>query len=374
MTGYAYYYGEEAEQFHFFRLPKRLVRDRRFARLSSDAKILYGILLDRMTLSIKNGWLDEANRVYIIYTVKEVMEELCCSERKAILLLQELDTDKGIGLIEKKRQGLGKPSLIYVKNFNSIPEESVKEAKEKKEAGEEPGKEAQIQGEDTDSPTEPEDEKPKENHMPGAGTPPSKNPGKEPCPPKAQGESVPKLGESLTGSRTPANAKEAPQKHPRDTDKERGSPSPLSIRLAAPKASQKEHYRAVWETFAENIGYEALTQNPRLYGVHREEVEEILSIMADAYVSQKRSFPINGSEQPADLVRARLMRITQGHIQYVLEQYHKQTEEIRNPRAYILACLFNASTSISLHYHNRVQYDRYRMEGEDQTEGADTKG
>lgn len=94
-----------------------LFTEERFKKLSSDAKILFGIMLDRMSLSVKNQWIDEENRVYIIFTLENVMEVFSCSERKASYLMKELDTKSGIGLIEKKRQGLGKPNLIYVKNF-----------------------------------------------------------------------------------------------------------------------------------------------------------------------------------------------------------------------------------------------------------------
>lgn len=112
-----YYYGSDAEQFTFIRLPKMLFTEERFKKLSSDAKILFGIMLDRMSLSVKNQWIDEENRVYIILTLENVMEVFSCSERKASYLMKELDTKSGIGLIEKERQGLGKPNLIYVKNF-----------------------------------------------------------------------------------------------------------------------------------------------------------------------------------------------------------------------------------------------------------------
>lgn len=112
-----YYYGSQAEQFSFYRLPKSLIKDKQFKRVSSDAKILYGIMLDRMSLSIKNRWVDGDNRVYIIFTLEDVMSKFECSERKASYLMSELDTKSGIGLIKKKRQGLGKPNLIYLKNF-----------------------------------------------------------------------------------------------------------------------------------------------------------------------------------------------------------------------------------------------------------------
>lgn len=123
-----YYYGIEAEQFSFYRVPRLLIKDERFKGLSSDAKLLYGLMLDRMSLFMKNGWLDDENRAYIIYTVDAIMEDLGCSKPTCTKIMRELDSDNGIGLIEKKRRGLGKPDIIYVKNFASVPDE--KEEKE----------------------------------------------------------------------------------------------------------------------------------------------------------------------------------------------------------------------------------------------------
>ena len=92
------------------------------ARLPSSAKTLYGILLDRMSLSVKNGWLDEQNRVFIIFTIEDVKRALCCAGNKATKLLRELEK---FGLIERKRRGLGKPSLVYVKNFSAESSKSI---------------------------------------------------------------------------------------------------------------------------------------------------------------------------------------------------------------------------------------------------------
>ena len=111
-----YFYGQSSELFSFYRIPKLLFQDNRFQPLSTDAKTLYGILLDRMSLSARNGWLDKAGRVFIIYTVQEVQDSLGCADKKATKLLRELEE---YGLIERKRRGLGKPDLIYVKNFSS---------------------------------------------------------------------------------------------------------------------------------------------------------------------------------------------------------------------------------------------------------------
>lgn len=109
-----YFYGQSGEMFSYFRVPQILFWDIKFKDLSTDAKTLYGILLDRMGLSVKNGWLDEQGRVYIIFPVQEVMDALGCADNKATKLFRELEK---FGLIERKRRGLGKPNLIYVKNF-----------------------------------------------------------------------------------------------------------------------------------------------------------------------------------------------------------------------------------------------------------------
>lgn len=121
-----YFTGMEAEQYSFYRVPKVLFTEPCFKALSCEAKVLYGLMLDRMSLSIKNRWLDSEDRVYIIFTVEEIAELMNCGTQKAVKLVKELDSNNGIGLIEKKRLGLGKPNVIYVKNFmlREVPDQS----------------------------------------------------------------------------------------------------------------------------------------------------------------------------------------------------------------------------------------------------------
>ena len=118
-----YFYGAQAEQFSFYRVPKVLFTKEQFKQLSAEAKILYGIMLDKLNLSVKNKWGDEKGRVYIIYTIEQIMADMNCADQKATKLLDELE--KKCGLIERKRQGLGKPNLIFVKNFITGVEDSV---------------------------------------------------------------------------------------------------------------------------------------------------------------------------------------------------------------------------------------------------------
>ena len=119
-----YFYGQAGKLFSFYRIPKALFQEPRFQSLSTDAKILYGILLDRMSLSVKNEWFDKQGRVFIIFTIEDVKRALCCADNKATKLLRELEK---FGLIERKRRGQGKPCLVYVKNFSAeSSKESVK--------------------------------------------------------------------------------------------------------------------------------------------------------------------------------------------------------------------------------------------------------
>ena len=119
-----YFYGQAGKLFSFFRIPKALFQEQRFQDLSTDAKTLYGILLDRMSLSVKNEWFDKKGRVFIIFTIEDVKRTLRCADNKATKLLRELEE---FGLIERKRRGQGKPCLVYVKNFSAeSSKESVK--------------------------------------------------------------------------------------------------------------------------------------------------------------------------------------------------------------------------------------------------------
>lgn len=113
-----YFYGAQSDQFSFYRVPKVMFTDPAFQNVSAEAKILYGLFLDRMGLSARNNWVDEQGRVYIIYTIDQIMNAIGCSDKKVNRMLRELEVVAG--LIERKRQGLGKPNLIYVKNFLSV--------------------------------------------------------------------------------------------------------------------------------------------------------------------------------------------------------------------------------------------------------------
>lgn len=120
---FGYFHEEESEQFAFYRIPQVLFKDEKFAKLSTDAKVLYGLFLNRVSLSKKNHWIDEEGRVYVYYTLVSIQEDLHCASQKALKLLKELES---YGLIERVKQGLCKPDRIYVKNFILLQESPVR--------------------------------------------------------------------------------------------------------------------------------------------------------------------------------------------------------------------------------------------------------
>ena len=115
-TTFDYFYSNENENFLFLQVPLPLMIDARFKNLSDGSKLLYGLLLRRTELSRKNNWKDEQNRIYIIYTIAEMMEDLNRCEQKVLKCMNELKT---IGLVKTIRQGLTKPNIIYVMNFST---------------------------------------------------------------------------------------------------------------------------------------------------------------------------------------------------------------------------------------------------------------
>ena len=119
-----YFYGTEADQFSFYRIPKALFTDSYFKDLSSDAKILYGLMLDRMSLSIKNQWFDDKNRAYIYFSIEDIMELLNCGRNKAIKSMRELDDETGIANFMKSqnqtsRSPENKLQEVYISNPNN---------------------------------------------------------------------------------------------------------------------------------------------------------------------------------------------------------------------------------------------------------------
>mgnify|MGYP001640120810 FL=1 len=307
-----YYYGKEAETFSFFRIPKLLFTDETFRNLSSDAKVLYGILLDRMSLSMKNGWIDEENKVYIIFTIEEIAQIMCCATQKATKILQELDDKKGIGLIEKKRLGLGRPNILYVKNF--IVQSSDEEGIEKDEdfTGEE-----EIINHELLKPQL----KNYENHNSG---------------------NVKITKQELLKSQ--CNNTNINNTEYNNTEYNNTSPiSPSKKDMEKGRLCNQDEdmeVEVIRKVIKQKIEYPVLIKEEE-----KEKVDLILNLMTEV-IKNKKDIKVNQSSVNYKTVRKQLLSLKKEHIKYVLSVLGENKQKIKNLRAYLISLLYNAPVNI----------------------------
>ena len=335
-----YFRGMEAEQYSFYRVPKVLFTAECFKSLSCEAKVLYGLMLDRMSLSIKNRWFDEEDRVYIIFTVEEIAELLNCGTQKAVKLMKELDDNQGIGLIEKKRLGLGKPNVIYVKNF------ILKE----KCSPEQRGKAPENLGNTQNS----------ENHNSRIV--------------KTTNQELPesqfKNDENHTSRIVEITTQEVPNSQSNNTDINNTdfnetdfneidsiqsylSPSAGEVRPVGEDVIERmETYRALIQ---ENIDYECFLDRRE-----KEDVDELIELMVEILMMPDDSVVrIGGADKPVSVDKSRFLKLTYTHIEYVLFSLHRNTSKVANIRAYLLTTLYNSSMTMNHYYQAEVNHDLY---------------
>ena len=335
-----YFRGMEAEQYSFYRVPKVLFTAECFKSLSCEAKVLYGLMLDRMSLSIKNRWFDEEDRVYIIFTVEEIAELLNCGTQKAVKLMKELDDNQGIGLIEKKRLGLGKPNVIYVKNF------ILKE----KCSPEQRGKAPENLGNTQNS----------ENHNSRIV--------------KTTNQELPesqfKNDENHTSRIVEITTQEVPNSQSNNTDINNTdfnetdfneidsiqsylSPSAGEVRPVGEDVIERmETYRALIQ---ENIDYECFLDRRE-----KEDVDELIELMVEILMMPDDSVVrIGGADKPVSVVKSRFLKLTYSHIEYVLFSLHRNTSKVAHIRAYLLTTLYNSSMTMNHYYQAEVNHDLY---------------
>ena len=331
-----YYYGIEAEQFSFYRVPRLLIKDERFKGLSSDAKLLYGLMLDRMSMSMKNGWLDDENRAYIIYTIDNIREDLGCSKEKAVKVLAELDASKGIGLIEKIRRGLGKPDIIYVKNF-IIQDEGRKEPSNA-DVSAEVGK---TDFKRSEKPTS----RSQKNRLQEVGkTDFSRS---EKLTSRGRENQLQEVGES------DPNYTNYNQIEKNYTDMSYTNP----INQSTGKADAIDETSAYMALIRDNLDYE----HHMKYGQHgdREMYEEIYETVCDVVCVKRKTIRINGEEYPYELVKSRFLKLNSSHVEYVMGCMRETVTKITNIRAYLITALYNAPSTMSHYYQQEVQHDMY---------------
>lgn len=309
-----YYYGDESNQFSFYRIPRQLITGNDFKRLSTDAKLLYGLLLDRMGLSAKNGWYDDAGRVFIYYTLDEIQEDLNCGHDKAVKLLAELDKGKGFGLIERVKQGQGRPAKIYVKRFTTRA-----------------------------VPPAPPEQKP--TPPPRLLTAGSADFGKS----EVQTSEKPKSRLRETGS-ADFGISDASYIKSNQTDLSQLNPSiyPPSPPQSLGLMDRYERQREV----RENIEYDALCRQHC-----HDDIDDIVELITDTLCSTRPTLRIGGEDIPTEQVKDRFMLLNYEHLEYVFDSLAKNSTQIRNIRAYLLTALYNAPVTINSYYTAAIRHD-----------------
>ena len=340
-SGFEYFYGQQAESYSFYRIPKVMFTEERFKGLSCEAKVLYGLMLDRMSLSTKNEWLDEEGKVYIVFPLSDIRELIQCSKQTAVNLVHELDTEQGIGLIEKSRPGLGKANVFYVKNFMAPIER-------------ERNNDMENTLNNTEEPRKPDSTKKSKNWTSG---------GQEIRPQEVQKLDHQKSKNWTSGS--PENRLQEVQKlDPNKTEYNKTEKSETqSINQSGDTAvpgvfvppTETDVIDGIRNYVRERVDYQSFQGEDE---DAREEVDELVEMIVDVLrMPDTAVLRINGNEMPAVLVKEHYYKIRRDHIDYVRWTMRNNYRKVNNIRAYMLTALYNSVLTIGHYYQAEANYD-----------------
>lgn len=291
-----YFYGSQADQFAFYRIPKALFRGAYKSSVSMEAKLLYGLMLDRMALSAKNGWLDSSGRVYIVYSIEEIMDAMGCGNQKVAKILNELERD--CGLIERRRLGMGKANIIYVKNFIDSSADS----------------------ENTDIPKS--HDKKCENHISGH----VKNTHQEMC--KSHGN------DTYINETDINNTEFSPPYNP-----PAGSEGASEQSKGALSREERERLKQQLEDKLQPEQLKA--ERPDM----AQDIDQFFEIARRAVCSGRSYQRIGREEIPTESIKSVLLSLNRELFDAVLEEWKKNADKVKNPRQYMLTMLYNAPLS-----------------------------
>lgn len=325
---FQYHYANDTGQFTFFRIPKLLIKDARFKSLSNDAKLLYGLMLDRLSLSLKNQWLDEENRVYIYYSIDDIMQDLGCARATCSRIMNELDSKTGIGLIERIRQGQGKPNIIYVMSI-SVEAETDKETihsfstttTEKHAVLSLPINETSIDSE-------------------------------------VQELNFKKFNFDISKS-SDVESLEVQLLNTNDNNINNTEYNNI-ISFNQSKLSGKcdgkiDEMDAYIRLIKENLAYDFhMIQDT---SIDRERFESLYDLVVETVCVKRSTIRICGAEYPYEIVKSRFLKLTDQHLIYVMNCLDKVTSKIKDIKGYLLSSLYNASLTMNDYYSLLAQHD-----------------
>lgn len=304
-----YFYGSGADAFSFYRIPKLLFTYDYFKVLSTDAKVLYGLMLERMGLSVKNRWFDNDNRAYIYFSIEDAMELLNCGKNKAIKSMQELDSEQGIGLIEKRRQGMGKANIIYVKSFTV--DDSVKFKNQT-----------------------------------------SENSG--------DGENIEVCNSNRSLEQTSRGLQiKLPEVYIGDSNNNKNNNTEMSntesnLILSADDGMRIDEMAAYSKIIRKNLELDIMLER---YPLEKELIQGIYELVLETVLTKGKTIVIASNEYPTELVKSKFLKLDSMHLEYVMDCLKSNTTKVMNIKKYLMASLFNAPSTISGYYQAEVNHD-----------------
>lgn len=311
MADFEYFYGQEADLFSFIRVPKLLFTDNRFKDLNSDAKILYGLLLDRMSLSVENNWFDKYGRVYIIYTIEEIEKTFSCANGKAGKTLKQL---VDIGLVDRTYQGQGKASLLYVKRILSDMSKSHPKTCENRIS-----RDVKIESQDM-----------RKSHCINT----------EINNTEINNTDSNNISSNLIRIYPPASLNHDDEKRRDEIRNE----SLSDIAKIKNKVMERIDASALYQRFPYNIQL----------------IDQIAALMTDVLSGDAEYYVVGGVKKNPELVKEQFRNIDYSHVAYVIDSLKSNTTEIRNVRQYLITALYNAPLTIDAHYESQVNHDLAR--------------
>jgi hypothetical protein len=350
VISFAHFKSGENEKFNFLQLPLLLIKDDMFNKISSDAKVLYSLLLNRTHLSVKNGWVDDNNNIFIIYTIEQIMEDLNCWEPKAIKAMKEL---KEIGLVKSVRQGLGKPNITYVMNFSVVENPDNPQSCENHNSGI-----VKI----TNQELRKSQFKSCENHNVGILI--FSNNDLSHSQSQSQTAAADEENRDKTLTSTPdvqaqlslnisTNEKE-PVVSSAVQSTETSSPLPSNSLKSFQSISPEDKFIVYRNIIQENIEYSH-------YSKHRprdiEMVDELVSCMLDVICTEGKTVRVNGEQKNREMVKSQYLKINSMDIDHIIDRYKEQRHKITHVHSYLKTMLYTVKQEISAHSENAVRAD-----------------
>ena len=387
-----YFYGDEVKIDSFYRLPRVFLTNEFYSDISTEVTVLYGLMLDRVALSMRNGWREPDGRVFIYFTLNDVKRMLNVGKNKAVSLFRQMEK---LDLIHRRKQGQGKPARVFVRTFveaapdcaetpppsvtppTATPEPEIMETT--------PIMEAAIPAENAPMPEPTREMIPTPVHDVKRPAPPieeqrSQSATREEAPEAVRNGLAGLLNECAVGVRRLGDILAQRLTNGGGVHMNAGS----AATAAAPDVRRESTGKPICQSYVRDLTYEG--DRWRNASLIRQEIEEnvnlpmlknkdfdamtqlcsYMDIMVDACCEQTPTVRINGSEYSRAMVRKRMYELDATHLEYVYDCMRECAPKVRNIRAYILTALYNSYDTIDLYYEAKVSHDMAKAYGEDE--------